>query len=81
LEPPNINKRFQEKCHTRKNIQQIHYKRREYFEHYTLYTKYNRLKLEAWMVVQEKYQEEKDCDKRQQQDDNYNIDRTDGTLI
>jgi hypothetical protein len=52
LEPPNINKRFKEKfgSHTRKNIQQIHYKRHEPFEHHTLYTKYNSLKLEAWMV-------------------------------
>jgi hypothetical protein len=52
LEPPNINKRFKEKfgSHTRKNIQQIHYKRQEYFEHHTLYTKYNSLKLEAWVV-------------------------------
>jgi hypothetical protein len=41
------------------------------------------LKPEWWgsPLVQEKYQEEKACDKRRQEDNNNNTDSTDGTLI
>jgi len=41
------------------------------------------LKLERWgsQLIQEKYQEEKACDKRQQQQDDDSIDETDRTLI
>ena len=52
----------------RENIRQIHYKRQLYSEQHTQYGKYCSVKLkrERWgsLLVQEKQQEEKACDKR-----------------
>ena len=66
----NSNEKLKEKFekYTRKTFDRFTTKRQLNLEHHTYYGKYC-LKLERWRspIVKEKYQEEKDCDKRQQQ--------------